>query len=136
MHYTLAAMLPILNATNHLSVLMNRRHAAKMEPGIYDLPGTINGEPAKIAYDQHQECRVAAGPDAYGELEHWLRTRGVRIARNAAALFLACAVLAPSGLGHLGMRATYKRFIDTRRLESEILVIPLDRPFNPPRARR
>lgn len=69
--------------------------ARQVEPGvIYDLPGTHDGEQARIAYDNNFECHVAYGEKGYGELEAWLRSRGVKLAAGRPALWLIrCFVL-------------------------------------------
>lgn len=64
-----------------------RRADKKVEPGIYDLGGTHDGHPVLGAYDRAGELEVAYGPDAYGQLEVWLRQRGT-ILSSRPALFL------------------------------------------------
>lgn len=57
------------------------------EPGIYEL-GKIHGEQAFGAWDTEGEFTIRTGPDAYGQLEDWLKQRGVKLPPGRPALFI------------------------------------------------
>jgi hypothetical protein len=62
-----------------------------MDPGIYEIGGTLHGERCLAAYDGEGEFTIRTGPDAYGQLEDWLRDRGVVVASRAALFIVRSA---------------------------------------------
>lgn len=59
------------------------------EAGIYQLAGTMDGQECWIAYDDEGECWLERGEGAYGRLEMWLSSHGVKLDSSRPALFLA-----------------------------------------------
>jgi hypothetical protein len=74
----------------HGSIVPTPPHGASAPtpPGIYELGGTMHGEPCLIAYYNEGEVRIEAGVGAYHALESWLVSRGVKLPDSRPALFL------------------------------------------------